>query len=237
MQKIILLVILLLLPACSRFEPPLPSATAEEVGLDWQECPVGNDYRWPQAVGCFHHPMPIWEDIEKGSFAEEVEPDDWQLTIGQATYQASRDGDGFSLKACYTLSRDGIPLSNLCGEFTTYSPNLTLQNIGGKAAWEFADHDLQTIIYDGVDIKQRYGLDGAYRPYHIADKMIFVGEKDGHYFVVYDGERVGPLFDKIMIAYCCEPVMWSVQYGQGRYIFWGERGGQTYVVEIRDEEK
>lgn len=135
-------------------------------------------------------------------------------------------------KEKYTLYKNDQAIQSLYGEFAAYSPNVSLQNIGGKAAWEFSDGNTATIIYDGSDVRHLYSLDKAYRPYGLDGKLIFIGQKGGRYFVVYDGWKVGPDFDEIVIAYCCEPVLWSVQYGQGKYVFWGSRDGQWYVVEI-----
>ncbi len=214
-----------------RYLPPaaMRVVTAEEAGLAWQECPVAGGYEWRQASECFGHPMPLWSDAERAYFGERAGNEDLQLTIGQTTYRAVLGSSILPIQSWYTLYRDGTPLHTLSGVFTAYSPNISLQNIGGKAAWEFAN----TIFYDGQDLRSLYGLSGAYRPYHLGDKLMFVGKQADKYFVVYDGTRVGPEFDEIMIAYCCEPVIWSVQYGQGKYLFWARRNGQSYVVEIK----
>jgi hypothetical protein len=212
----------------------LRSATLDEVGLVWHECQVFGAFERNQAAECFGQPMPLplWNSTDKANLGEQVGMEDWRLTIGSGTYQTVVSYSISPISPCYTLYQDGTRLHTLCGEFTSHSPNISLQNIGGKAAWEFADHQLDTIIYDGQDVRQMYGLRGAYRPYGLDNKLIFVGKQDEKYFVVYNGSRVGPDFDEIVIAYCCEPVLWSVQYGQGKYLFWGNRMGQSYVVEI-----
>jgi hypothetical protein len=63
-------------------------------------------------------------------------------------------------------------------------------------------------------------------------KLIFIGEKDDASFVVYDGEQIGPTFDEITIGYCCEIALYAPRFGEGRYGFWGRRGGSSWVVEI-----
>ncbi len=213
---------------------PLRSSTLDEAGLVWRECQVTGAFERNQAAECFGQPMPLplWDDTDKANMGELVGMEDWRLTIGSSTYQTMVSYNSSPMSPCYTLYRGEIPFYTLCGVFMTHSPNISLQNIGGKVAWEFADHRLDTIIYDGQDIRQKYSLNGAYRPYGLDNKLIFVGKQDEKYFVVYDGSRIGPDFDEIMIAYCCEPVLWSVQYGQGKYLFWGSRKGQSYVVEI-----
>ena len=48
-----------------------------------------------------------------------------------------------------------------------------------------------------------------------------------------DGRKVGPGFEQVTIAYCCETMLYSVQFGQGRYQFRGTRAGVEYIVEVR----
>jgi hypothetical protein len=209
----------------------LKSTEPESVGLTWRECAISQGFDWRQAEDCFGHPMPLWGKVEEGTFGHRVGLENIQLTIGQDAYEASLNG-GIVGKEKYTLYRNGKAIRSLYGEFSTYSPNISLQNIGGKAVWEFSDGRTATVVCDDLDIRQVYSVDKAYRPYGLGERLILVGEKDGKYFVIYDGWKVGPDFEEVVIAYCCEPVMWSVQHGQGKYLFWGSRDGQWYVVEI-----
>jgi hypothetical protein len=87
-------------------------------------------------------------------------------------------------------------------------------------------------VYGGADLRRTHKLDAAFAPYVLADKLIFVGHRDDKYFVIYDGQRVGPVFDSVLIAHCCEPAMYSARGGSGSYVFWGQRDDQHYVVEI-----
>ena len=236
-RSVLLLVVALLttfgqVSCASRQSLSLGVANPEDIGVTWQECAITQGFDWKQAETCFGHAMPLWDESEKANFGNRLDDmESLQLTIGQDIYRASLSGGLFSIEK-YTLYKNDQVIQSLYGEFTSYSPNVSLQNIGGKAVWEFSDGNTATIIYDGLDVRQLYGLDKAYRPYGLADKLIFIGQKDGKYFVVYDSWKVGPDFDEIVIAYCCESVLWSVQYGQGRYLFWGSRNGQWYVVEI-----
>lgn len=211
--------------------PVLESTEPESVGLTWQECAISQGFDWRQAEDCFGHAMPLWGEGEEGRFGRRIGLENIQLTIGPDVYEASLKG-GILGKEKYALYRNGKAVRSLYGEFNTYSPNISLQNLGGKAVWEFSDGSTATVVYDDLDIRQVYNVDKACRPYGLDEKLILVGEKDGKYFVIYDGWKVGPDFEEIVIAYCCEPVMWSVQYGQGKYLFWGSRDGQWYVVEI-----
>ena len=212
----------------------LRSATPDAVGLTWRECALSGGYDPQDARQCFDQSAPSWykDEREAGNFGKRLANDNFQLTIGADTYRTTSLDGLLPNQECHTLWRGETALKTLCGQFTSHSTNILLQNIDGKAAWEFADHRLDTVIYDGRDLRDRFQIDAAYRPYQLQNQLIFVGKKDGKYFVVYDGQRVGPDFDEIVIAYCCEPVLWSVQYGQGRYVFWGSRNGQQYVVEV-----
>ena len=214
----------------------LNSVEPIDVYLSWQECPVTEGFDWKQAESCFSHPMPLWNDEEKVNYGIQIDMESLRLTIGDDVYETSINDNIFP-KQKYTLYKNKNVVQSLSGEFTTFSPNRSLQNIGENAVWEFSDGNTATIIYDGVDVRHLYGLDKAYSPYGLDGKLIFVGEKDNKYFIVYDGQKVGKDFDKVMIAYCCEPMLWSVQYGQGKYLFWGYRNEQWYITEITPTQK
>ena len=222
---------------CNSFQPSILNPVEPiVVGLSWQECLVTEGFDWTQAETCFSHPMPLWNDEEKINFGIQIDLESFQLTIGNDVYE-TRVNDGLFPKQKYTLYKNQTPIQSLYGEFTTFSPNRSLQNIGGKAVWEFSDGNTATIIYDGLDVRSLYDLDKAYIPYGLNGKLIFIGEKDNKYFIVYDGQKVGNDFDKVMIAYCCEPMLWSVQYGQGKYLFWGSRSEHWYITEIAPSQK
>ena len=227
----------------------LRAVTPEEVGLAWQECELSeesypNHLNWKQAEDCFGYPMPLERsEEERPRFATHDENYSLQLTIGQDTYRTEVVEDDFPMQK-YTLYRNATPFESLQGMRGSHPPNISLQNINNRVAWEFMAYSytptgtdrIATIIYDGSDLRNIYGLDEACRPYELADELIFVGKKGSEYFIVYDGMRVGPVFDEIIIAHCCEPALYSVQFGQGRYLFWGIREGQPYVVEVSVEE-
>ena len=226
-KRWLVLLAALLLGACGG---ALPTATPEDVGLRWRECPIPHaEFNWQEAEACFGHPMPLWGD--RSHYGQRVGLDDWQLTIGRDVYW-TRNSDGLLPLTRYTLYRNRRAVKSLWGEFGGHSPNLSLQEIGGQAAWEFADDRRATVIYAGRDVRRLYGLDKAYRPYGLAGKLILIGQRDDHYFVVYDGKKIGPDFDSVVIAYCCETMLYSVHAGQGRYLFSGVRDGQHYLVEI-----
>ncbi len=209
----------------------LKAANPEDVGLTWQECVV-TSFDWKEAETCFGHSMPLRDERERGNFADRLgDLESLQLKIGQDVYRAVPTGSIFAIQR-YTLYRNDKVVRSLYGRFTAYSPNVSLQNVDGKAVWEFSDGETATIIYDSRDVRQFYRLDRAYRPYGLGGKLIFIGQKDDRYLVVYDGWKIGPDFERVYIAYCCEPVLWSVQFGQNKYLFWGDRGGQKYIVEV-----
>lgn len=218
----------------------LKALTPAEAGLTWQECPVtrgsiDQGFDLAEAQTCFGQSLPLWNEAEKANFATRVGMEALRLEIGSDVYETRLASDTFPIEK-YTLFKNGVSLQSLSGQFTAFSPNIALQNIGGKAAWEFSDGNTATILYDGVDLRALYGLDRAYRPYGLDGKLIFVGEKEGQFFVVYAGNQVGAAFDRILIAYCCEPAMWSVQYGSGKYLFWGLRGEQWLMVGLMLEQ-
>jgi hypothetical protein len=68
--------------------------------------------------------------------------------------------------------------------------------------------------------------------YQIGIMLVSIGKIGVKYFLMVDGHRVGPVFDDIMIADGNEYAPFSVNYGQGRYIFRGVRHGAYYLVEV-----
>jgi hypothetical protein len=212
------------------------AATLESLGLVWTECPVSG------------YPEPSWQrgcagedkldDAEVATMSGEAVDDlgDFQLTIGKDAYHttSSRPPDEFPTTVHYTLFKNGAPMTSLSGRYVSYPPSIDLLNVEGKAAWEFDDgEDQTTVIYDGRDLRTEYGLDRARVPHVIAGKLIFVGSKNGRSFVMYDGQRIGPDFDRIYVYYCCEAA-WtsSVRRGRDSYGFLGARNGQAVAVVI-----
>ena len=221
------------LAGCALFPAQtLKSTEPAAVGLTWQECGLAQGDSPQDVQTCFGHPVPRLTESEKVNFGTRFDMDNLQLSIGQDTYLAKLTNNLWMNLELYTLYKNGDAVKTLYGQFTAYSPNQSLQSIAGKAAWEFASEQTTTIIYDGVDLRNLYGLTQAYRPFGLGDKLIFIGQRGDRYFVVYDGWQVGPEFDQIVIAYCCEAVLWSVSAGDGHYWFWGTRNGQKYLVEI-----
>jgi hypothetical protein len=68
--------------------------------------------------------------------------------------------------------------------------------------------------------------------YQMGNMLVSIGKIGVKYFLMVDGRRVGPVFDDIMIANGNDEVPFSVNYGQGHYIFRGVRHGAYYLVEI-----
>ncbi len=210
----------------------LPTVTPAEAGLTWRACSQSSlYYNWDEIMSCYGHTVPMLAPAEEALFARRHDFDDLHLQIGDDAYHIASFTGFFPLYR-YTLYKNARPIKTLCGAPDAISSNISLQNVNGRAVWEFAAPDVATIIDDGRDYRVLYGLDHAYRPYVLDGKLIFVGEKDGRYFVVYDGQRVGPEYDHIVIAYCCETVLYSVHFGEGHYLFSGERAGKFELVEI-----
>jgi hypothetical protein len=210
----------------------LPESMPEEVGLRWQECKQSGGYgTQQQAKECFGITEPIRNGEQNNVRVERIGMENFRMEIGRDIYETARIGNLFGFEQ-FVLSKNGFPLSFLAGNFYAHSPNIGLQEIGGKSVWEFADNIKATIIYDGQDIRRTMGLDKAQRPYRLGDKLIFIAHKNNKYFVVYDGKRLTPEFDDVIIAYCCEGVLYSPFGGPGFYIFNGTRDGQNYLVEV-----
>jgi len=220
------------------------TASADDVGLVWQECHLSEAHFGLQNIeDCFNHSALLRNDDEGSIIGKSINDTDLQIVIGRDVYRTILTAeDKFPFQE-YTLYKNELPVKTLAGMFGAHSPNLMLINVGGKTAWEFAIRDRDkahtTIFFDDQDICQHYELDNAYRPYSLADKLIFIGQKGDKFIVVYDGLKIGPDFDEIVIEECCERAIYSVQFGSGNYLFYGIRGEEHYLVEIaaRNEQK
>ena len=203
-------------------------------GLLWLECEVSFDkyQKWIVAEKCFGFPLSSWQDEDRAHLGERFKrdpfkSDDIRITINGILYETDNEPGGL-----YILYRNGKMFAETISGDTTFPPNRSLQDVGGKVAWELANPEHPTIIIDGQDFRQEYNLDAAYLPYNINDRLIFVAKKDSKYFVVYGEEQIGPEFNNISIAYCCGPAGYSIQRVQGQYWFWGVRESRYYLVMI-----
>lgn len=230
----------------------LPHATASDMSLEWQECELmATDAEIPNrelVERCFGHAWAPFSDAERTTYAV-VDNGLYTLTIGDDIYTTVTQQfptpswrwlylwHTLNLSGRVTLYKNGQAIKTLYSSFQPFSSNLSLQQIDGKAVWEFADQRATTIIADGQDLRRINGLHKAYRPYRLADKLIFVGKRFGRYLVIYDGRQIGPLFADVPIAYCCEGPLYALNMGAGRYLFRGKRDGRTYLVEITTMEQ
>ena len=254
-RRVLWLCAILLLTGCVVFETPLPGLPARESvvwatitpamrtpiptvvpaeqvldrrGLLWRECDLSY-LGWQQVETCLGHPLPVRGDTEKARFGARTDRG-LVLRVGQDVYEARTNEFGPLYRSA--LYKNGRRLRTIFDGTPFHSPNMSLQLIDGKVAWEFYGERRQTIIYDGKDLRSQYGLDAAYRPYELGGELIFVGEKEGKHFIVYDGKPVGSEFDEIIIGYCCEIVLYSPRFGEGQYLFWGKRGDKYRAIEI-----
>lgn len=79
-------------------------------------------------------------------------------------------------------------------------------------------------------------LVAAYQPSKLNGKPVFIGRLGVKYFIVFDGQKIGPTFDGIQTDNdVANPIVLADAY-PGHYIFRGVRGGQYYLVEISSPE-
>ena len=223
--------VLLLSSAC--VAPAQPAAISPgAAGLTWRQCQlVSNDEEWRQVEACLGHPAAVWDDADQASAGEKTERG-YRLQIGADTFETREFPTPIPNLSLYVLTRNGQLAKAYLGRFTTYSPDLGLYALAGNVIWAFDDGRVSTVFYGDEDLRAAYGADAVYAPYALGGRLIVVARRGSAYSVLYNGQQVGPTFDAITIAYCCEPVMYSARGGGGRYVFWGERAGARNVVEI-----
>lgn len=218
------------------FPAPIRSVTPEQAGLVWQECELpipalaSNSPRSDESVACFGRPAPTLVADNQDNGVQFIDKTHLRMTVGQDVYEAR--ADDLLVVTVYTLYKNGSPVRSFVAPGDTLWLRMFLANVDGHIAWGIANENPATIIYDGKDLRRVYGLDKAHAAYGLAGKLIFVGEKDGKYFIVYDGLKIGPDYDRITIAYCCETMLYTARGAQGRYQFRGTRDGKNYIIEV-----
>lgn len=69
----------------------------------------------------------------------------------------------------------------------------------------------------------------ANRPYDLGGQTILLGRLGVKFFILFDGRKVGPSFNYVLVDTEGET---GVTAGQGSYVFRGIRNGNYYLVEI-----
>jgi hypothetical protein len=216
----------------------IPTTVVLDNGLAWTECEVptheyglGPDEEI--LVRCA--PKPIWAAADQqrmGQKKDSLYPtfSDLQITIGTDRYETrlmNWDKEG----CCrYQLIKNGAVISEIKTVFGAVDPNINFWNIAGKFVWEIASFPRSLLIVDGVNSAEKYQLEGAYFPYEIQGKMIYIAQKSGKYQVMYAEKPIGPEFDKISMPYCCG--LTKLRYGSGQYWFVGSHAGRMVLVSI-----
>lgn len=103
--------------------------------------------------------------------------------------------------------------------------------VDGKYTLQLNTPDDNTIIYDGVDLRQAFGLDGAAAPWELNDRLIFVAYRDELYFVIYDSEQIGADFSHLGI-FDGETLQIEVHRAPEQYWFRGYSESRYYFVAI-----
>jgi len=93
-----------------------------------------------------------------------------------------------------------------------------------KIALQAVDENL----LDGQTVSKPFFIE-ANRPYDLDGRTILLGRLGVKFFILYEGRKVGPAFNYILVD--TEGEM-GVTAGQGRYVFRGIRNGNYYLVEI-----
>jgi hypothetical protein len=174
---------------------PIRFVTPSEAGLDWQECQLPGTSAWEEPVDCLDTSSPVLSETERSAFGQYVANDVVQLTLGRDVYKAH--AKDMVVLTLYDLYKNESRVKSLIGLGDTLWLHMFLQNIGGHVAWQIANENPATIIYDGKDVRRLYGLDKAHAPYSLAGKLIFVAQKGGKYFIMYDGQKIGPDFGSV----------------------------------------
>jgi len=75
----------------------------------------------------------------------------------------------------------------------------------------------------------------AEQPYQLDGRQIFLARLGVKYFVMYNGQKVGPTFNDIQLDPGYGEPVFTVNHGKGWYVFRGVRNGNYYLVEITSQ--
>jgi hypothetical protein len=118
---------------------------------------------YDEPVACFGRPAPILADDQKNGSGQYIDHTTVRMTVGQDVYEA-RANDLIALTV-YTVYRNNNRVKSLIGLSDTLLLRMFLSNVNGHVAWGIANDNPATIIYDGKDLRNVYGLDQAHLAY------------------------------------------------------------------------
>jgi hypothetical protein len=181
--------------------------------------------------------LPAWQDEDRQRLGEHFHRptealQDLRLAIGKDVYETKHQ------TYQYELMKNGVTIATANSIFSVFDPNRALLMADNKIVWELVGFNsdqtvlISAVIYDGVNLLDKFSLEGAYIPYVINDKLTFVAKKAGRFYVMYDEQKLGPEFDEISIGYCCSSAAYSILGVQDQYWFWGMRDGKYFVVAL-----
>ena len=229
--------VLTALPPTSTPLPAIePVEQVLEAGLRWRECAVSS-LDWRQAEACLGYTRAELSSDPAAAGAR-LDNGEWRLQVDgvargvaySAVYE-TRTVEWLGLLSA-SLYKDGRRVHTFFDRASGFPPHLSLRLIDGQVAWAFSGDRVHTVAYGGRDLRAAYDLDAVYAPAELDGALIAIGQEGDPSFVVYDGERIGPLFEEIPTGHCCEIGLYAPFAGEERYGFWGKRGDDWAVVEI-----
>lgn len=206
----------------------LATSTVAATGLEWREClaPVGvsEDCGEPFALASPDPALPVaWLDHNASDLRLKTAGRDRRVIRWPAW------------TGCYSVI--GVTRSpwTLCGgdNELRWATNIGIQSFHAGPAVVIRDGNLETVLWDGEDLRKTYGIDAAYEPADLGGRLLFIGRRSSRYFVVYDGKRVGPDFEAMQLGTCCEAALRRPRADGESYRFYGSRQGREVQVVIR----
>lgn len=91
----------------------------------------------------------------------------------------------------------------------------------------------QNIFYKDETINEKYDLEGSKNLFSYKNAVGFVAEKNGKYYVMFNGQKISDNFDVIRTKGCCAIEAYPFQLDEnGILYFMGKRGEKYYMVEV-----
>jgi hypothetical protein len=124
----------------------------------------------------------------------------------------------------------------LCPEWSSYG-SLTYSDISNPIQVARCFQDEIPLVAAGENFLDEKSVSKPFfleanRPYDFDGQTILLARLGVKYFIMYNGHKVGPAFNYVLVDTEGESEMVGVTAGQGRYVFRGIRNGHYYLIEI-----
>ncbi len=91
----------------------------------------------------------------------------------------------------------------------------------------------RNIWFNNETINEKYSVEASSHLFSYKDKVGFVGERDGEFFLFFNGQKISQDFDEIRTNSCCAIFAYPIELDENGILFFlAKRGEKYFFVEI-----